>query len=191
MRDGRNRAMAQRTLGGALADINASGTIAGGIDGLPREPSFGVRAEEELRRWWRRSIRRGLRSALRRGPLARMRRWQAALVILSLVLGSGAPAVHSGPAPLDATPPLQTAFLYDRDGRLLAQIRAEENRVVVPLSEVPVLVRHAFIAVEDERFWSHPGVDPIAIMRAVAANARGDREGASTITQQVVKNSTL
>lgn len=179
--------MAQRTLGGALADINASGTIAEGIDGLPREPSFGVRAEEELRRWWRRSIRRGLRSALRRSPLARMRRWQAALVILSLVLASGALAVYYGPASLDATPPLQTAFLYDRDGRLLAQIRAEENRVVVPLSEVPVLVQKAFIAVEDERFWSHPGVDPLAIMRAVGANVRGDREGASTITQQVVK----
>ncbi|MGH2726943.1 MAG: transglycosylase domain-containing protein, partial [Actinomycetota bacterium] len=161
------------------------------IDGLPRESSFGVRAEEELRRWWHRSVRRGIRRALQRGPLSRIRRWQAVLLILTLLLASGALAVYYGPATLDATPPLQTAFLYDRDGRPLAQLRAEENRVVVPLTEIPVLVQQAFIAVEDERFWSHPGIDPLAIIRAVAANARGDREGASTITQQVVKTSNV
>lgn len=179
--------MADRSMGVALADIAASGTTLDGIDGLPREPSFGVRAEEELRRWWRRTLRK----TLGKGLLGRMRRWQAALLIGSLLLVSGGLSVYYGPATLGATPQLQTAFLYDRDGKPLAQVRAEENRVVVPLSAVPVLVRRAFIAVEDERFWSHPGVDPIAIMRAVAANARGDREGASTITQQVVKNSSV
>ncbi|MCI0346219.1 MAG: PBP1A family penicillin-binding protein, partial [Chloroflexi bacterium] len=118
-------------------------------------------------------------------------RWQAALLIVTLLLASGTMAVYYGPATLGATPALQTAFLYDRDGRLLAQLRAEENRVVVPLAAVPVLVRQAFVAVEDERFWSHPGIDPLAIVRAVAANARGDNEGASTITQQVVKTANV
>jgi len=179
--------MADRSLGGALADIAATGTTLDGIDGLPREPSFGVRTEEHLRRWWRRTVVR----KLRRGPFGNLRRWQAALLIGSLLLASAGLSVYYGPATLGATPQLQTAFLYDRDGKPLAQVRGEENRVVVPLSAVPVHVRRAFIAVEDERFWSHPGVDPIAIMRAVAANARGDREGASTITQQVVKNSSV
>ncbi|MEX2557067.1 MAG: PBP1A family penicillin-binding protein [Actinomycetota bacterium] len=179
--------MADRSLGGALADIAAHGTTLDGIDGFPREPSFGVRAEEQIRRWWRRTVVR----KLRRGPFRSMRRWQAALLIGSLLFVSGGLSVYYGPATLGATPQLQTAFLYDRDGRPLAQVRAEENRVVVPLSAVPVHVRQAFIAVEDERFWSHPGVDPIAIARAIAANARGDREGASTITQQVVKNATV
>src|ERR1700752_3068384 len=56
--------MADRSLGGALADIAGRGTTLDGIDGLPREPSFGVRAEEQVRRWWRRT---GVRK-LRRGP---------------------------------------------------------------------------------------------------------------------------
>ena len=179
--------MADRSLGGALADISASRTTIGRVGGVPREPSFGTRVEERFRRWWRRTVRRIFRA----GPLGRLRRWQAAALIGSMVFASAGLAVYFGPATLGATPPLQTAFLYDREGRLLAQVRAEENRVVVPLSAVPKLVREAFIAVEDERFWSHPGVDPIAIARAVAANARGDREGASTITQQVVKNSSV
>ncbi|MGH2785207.1 MAG: transglycosylase domain-containing protein [Actinomycetota bacterium] len=179
--------MTDRTLGGALADISASQTTVEGIDGLPREPSFGLRVEEWWAGWWRRKVRRLLRGT----PFGRMRRWQAALLIATLLLASGSLAVYFGPATLGASPPLQTAFLYARDGRLLAQVRAEENRVVVPLSAIPVQVREAFIAVEDERFWSHPGVDPIAIMRAVAANVGGDREGASTITQQVVKNSSV
>ena len=179
--------MADRTLGGALADISASRTTVDGIDGRPREPSIGLRVEEWWAGWWRRKARRLLRGT----PLGRMRRWQAALLITTLLLASGSLAIYFGPATLGASPPLQTAFLYARDGRLLAQVRAEENRVVVPLSAIPVHVREAFIAVEDERFWSHPGVDPFAILRAVGANLTGDREGASTITQQVVKNSSV
>jgi penicillin-binding protein 1A len=179
--------MSGRTVGGALADISASPTTVDGIDGLPREPSIGLRVEEWWAGWWRRSLRR----TMRRLGLGGLRRWQAALLAVTLFVGSGALAIYYGPATLGATPPLQTAFLYDRNGRLLAQVRAEENRVVVPLESIPVRVRQAFIAVEDERFFSHPGVDPFAIMRAVVANISGDREGASTITQQVVKNSTV
>ena len=179
--------MADRTLGGALADFSASPTTVDGIDGLPREPSLGMRVEEWWAGWWRRKVRRFLRAT----ALGRLRRWQAMLIVASLVVTSGALSVYYGPATLGATPPLQTAFLYARDGRLLAQVRAEENRVVVPIASIPALVREAFIAVEDSRFWSHPGVDPLAIVRAVGANINGDRQGASTITQQVVKNSSV
>jgi penicillin-binding protein 1A len=188
MRETENSGMTDPSMSGALADLSASGTTAEGIDGLPRDPSIGLRVEERMRRWWRRSIRKPFRR-LMRGRLGRLRRWQAALLIATIVLGSGVLAIYYGPASLGATPPLQTAFFYDRDGHLLAQIRPEENRVVVPLSAVPVIVRDAFVAVEDERFWSHPGIDPAAIVRAIFANARGNRQGASTITQQLVKNS--
>jgi penicillin-binding protein 1A len=179
--------MARGSLGGALEDVSASATTLEGIDGLPRDPSIGLRAETQMRRWARRALRR----ILTVGPLGRMRRWQAALLVLSLLLVSAAAGVYFGPASLGSTPELQTAFLFDREGRPLGQIQAEENRVVVPLSSIPKNVRNAFIAVEDQRFWSHPGIDPIAIMRAVVANLRGQHEGGSTITQQLVKNESV
>jgi penicillin-binding protein 1A len=143
-------------------------------------------AEERLRRWGR-----GVARVLGATRLGRLRRWQALVLFISVFCASGALAVYFGPATLTTTPPLQTAFLFDREGKPLGQIRAEENRVVVPLSEIPKFVQQAFIATEDGRFYSHPGVDPLAITRAIFANAKGDREGASTITQQLVKNSTV
>ncbi len=173
--------MVDRSLGRALADPSASVTTADGIDGLPRYPSPSLRAEERLREAFRVFPKR-VRS------ISRMRRWHIALVVMAILLTSGVGVVYYGPASLDATPPLQTAFLFDHDGKALGQIRAEENRVVVPLDTVPKMLQDAFIAVEDARFWSHVGVDPLAIGRAVFANARGRREGASTITQQLVKN---
>ena len=173
--------MVDRSLGRALADPTASVTTAEGIDGLPRYTSPSLRAEERLRDAFRVFPKRVR-------EIGRARRWHVILVVLALLLTSGAAVVYYGPAALDATPPLQTAFLFDRDGNPLGQIRAEENRVVVPLDSMPKLLQDAFVAVEDARFWSHVGVDPLAIGRAVFANARGRREGASTITQQLVKN---
>ena len=178
--------MAGGSFGRALADPSASVTTVDGIDGLPRAPSVPLRTEERMRRWGRRFVR-----ALGAGPLGRLRRWQAALLVMAVFVASGVSAVYFGPATLVGTPPLQTAFLFDKDGRPLGQIRAEENRVVVPLRSIPSNVQEAFIAVEDGRFLSHPGIDPVAIVRAVLANVRGEREGASTITQQLVKNSTV
>jgi penicillin-binding protein 1A len=170
----------------ALADPSASVTTAEGIDGLPRTPSLGLRTEERFRRA---SARLGRMIA--NGPLGRLRRWQAALLVIGVFTASGTIAVYFGPATLAAAPPLQTAFLYDRNGTPIGQIRAEENRVVVPISKIPAYVQDAFIAVEDRRFWSHPGIDPMAIGRAVFANARGDHEGGSTITQQLVKTQSV
>jgi len=178
--------MVDRSLGRALADPSASATTVEGVDGLPREPSISLGFEERLRRWGRRVAR-----VIGATRLGRLRRWQAVLLLIAVFAASGALAVYYGPATLTATPPLQTAFLFDREGRPLGQIRAEENRVVVPLSVIPKFVQEAFIATEDGRFYSHPGIDPIAIVRAIFANAHGDHEGASTITQQLVKNSTV
>src|SRR5438093_980962 len=182
--------MAGRSLVRALADPTASSTTVEGIGGLPRDPSPSLRAEERLRAWGRGSLSRW-RRALAAGPLGRMRRWQAALLIMAIFLTSLGLGVYFGPASLTSTPPLQTAFLYDRDGRFIGQIRAEENRVVVPLDQIPKVVQNAFIAVEDARFWSHAGIDPIAIARSVLAYFCGEHDRASTITQPLVKNETV
>lgn len=66
-----------------------------------------------------------------------------------------------------------------------------EKRRQVPLATIPTRVREAVLAIEDRRFYSHPGVDPIRAVGALITNIRGDRPylvGASTITQQLVKN---
>ncbi len=67
--------------------------------------------------------------------------------------------------------------------------RMDEHRRDVPLSEIPVDLRHAFVAVEDHRFFNHPGVDPIALARAVVRNVRepGTVQGGSTLTQQLAR----
>lgn len=84
-------------------------------------------------------------------------------------------------------PPIVTR-LYAGDGRLMAEF-AQEKRVFVPIDSIPDLVKNAFIAVEDQNFYEHEGVDFMAIAAAAVDNFRhkGSR-GASTITQQVVKN---
>jgi penicillin-binding protein 1A len=73
------------------------------------------------------------------------------------------------------------------DGR--RWFRMDENRRDVPLSEIPAHLQHAFIAIEDHRFYKHPGVDPIALGRAMVRNIRepGSPEGGSTLTQQLAR----
>jgi penicillin-binding protein 1A len=84
-------------------------------------------------------------------------------------------------------PPVATRIFAD-DGTLIAEL-ATERRYIVPLSRVPLHVRQAFLAAEDADFYEHSGVDPVSIARAAFANlrARGVSQGASTITQQLVK----
>ena len=73
------------------------------------------------------------------------------------------------------------------DGR--RWFRLDEQRRDVPLAEIPPHLQHAFVAVEDHRFYRHPGVDPIALGRAVVRNLRdaGTVEGGSTLTQQLAR----
>jgi penicillin-binding protein 1A len=84
----------------------------------------------------------------------------------------------------------QTTFLYDSAGNFVTGLHGEIDRTIIPLSEMPVHLRQAVIAAEDERFYSHMGVSPTAIVRAAWANFRGReiQQGASTITQQYVRN---
>src|SRR5687767_12221738 len=73
------------------------------------------------------------------------------------------------------------------DGR--RWFRMDEHRRDVPLDDIPEHLQHAFIAVEDHRFYAHPGVDPIALGRAVVRNVTspGTVEGGSTLTQQLAR----
>lgn len=88
-------------------------------------------------------------------------------------------------------PPVVTR-VYAGDGRLMAEY-ATEKRVFIPIKSMPPLVIHAFLAAEDKNFYTHPGVDPLSMLRAAVTDAlhygSGRRPvGASTITQQVAKN---
>jgi penicillin-binding protein 1A len=84
--------------------------------------------------------------------------------------------------------PKEPLRIYTADKVLIGEF-GEERRNVVPLSEIPVYLKHAVIAIEDERFYSHRGVDYWGVLRASLANLRGRlSQGASTITMQVARN---
>ena len=86
----------------------------------------------------------------------------------------------------------QASFIYDADGNLLQKLNtAGGNRVSISIDEIPLNMQHAIVAIEDSRFYEHNGVDPQGMLRAlaVAVSTGLERtEGASTITQQLIKN---
>ena len=81
----------------------------------------------------------------------------------------------------------QASEILARDGSLIAEI-GTQLRISVPLRSLPKYVAQAFVAVEDQRFYQHNGVDLVGIAGAIKDNILGDRRGASTITQQLVGN---
>jgi len=90
-------------------------------------------------------------------------------------------------------PPVMTR-IHSADGQLMGEF-AKERRLYIPIQAVPDRVKAAFLSAEDKNFYTHHGVDPVALTRAVVTNAENilsgsDRRmvGASTITQQVAKN---
>ena len=92
----------------------------------------------------------------------------------------------------DIVPPASSQ-IYDINGNEIANIHAAENRMPVSINDIPKNLQNAFVAVEDNRFYDHAGIDPRGIVRAVWANIRGRTvtEGGSTITQQLAKNAYL
>lgn len=92
----------------------------------------------------------------------------------------------------DIVPPASSQ-IYDIHGNEIANIHAAENRRPIGINEIPKNLQNAFIAVEDNRFYDHIGIDPRGIVRAIWANIRGRTvtEGGSTITQQLAKNAYL
>ncbi|MBO3094674.1 penicillin-binding protein [Cellulomonas dongxiuzhuiae] len=91
------------------------------------------------------------------------------------------------PSELEQQPLPEKSEILAADGTLLATFFVQ-NRVVVPLSEIAPIMQQAVIAVEDRRFYEHSGVDPASMLRAAVSSGLGDKQGASTLTQQYVKN---
>ena len=94
----------------------------------------------------------------------------------------------------DLVPTGYTSFIRDQNGTVIQELSTgESNRIYVDINEIPTHVKDAFVAIEDQRFYEHNGVDLRGIFRAVFVNLkeRNLSEGASTITQQVIKNNIL
>ncbi|SFE34676.1 PBP1A family penicillin-binding protein [Alteribacillus iranensis] len=120
------------------------------------------------------------------------------LIALVLLMGAGiagAAIIISGAPPLDPDELVfsQAAEIYDQNDEEVTRLQSSENRDLVDIDNVPEHAKAAFVAVEDVRFYDHFGIDIKRLFGAVAANFTEGfgAEGASTITQQVVKNAFL
>lgn len=101
--------------------------------------------------------------------------------------GQGAAAPADSTAPWRIVRPPQSSLVLARDGSLIGEIGAQ-FRTSIPLASLPAHVPQAFIAIEDQRFYQHDGVDLVGIAGALRDAVRGNPRGASTITQQLVGN---
>ncbi len=94
----------------------------------------------------------------------------------------------------DLVPEGYTSFIYNQNGEVIQELSTgDANRIYVEIDQIPKHVQNAFIAIEDERFLEHNGIDMRGIFRAIFVNLQSGNmsEGASTITQQVIKNNIL
>jgi penicillin-binding protein 1A len=112
----------------------------------------------------------------------------AAVLAVGLVVVLAYPQLPSLEA-LTAYQPKIPLRIYSAEGVLIGEF-GEERRSFVAITEVPQQLKNAIIAAEDERFYEHPGIDYVGVLRAAWANlvAGGRRQGASTITMQVARN---
>ena len=89
-------------------------------------------------------------------------------------------------------PTKYASFVYDADGDQIQQLNeAQSNRIHVAIEDIPEDMQHAIVAIEDSRFYEHHGIDPQGILRAAVVTLTSgfqETEGASTITQQLIKN---
>ena len=125
------------------------------------------------------------------------------LILLILILGLAGVGAVVGVAKgyMETAPSLdlaaiddqaQTSFIYDANGTLITEYKGSENRIMVSIDTMPLSLQHAFVAVEDARFYTHNGIDIKRIVGAFVANfVTGSQQGGSTITQQLIKNTLL
>ncbi len=140
-----------------------------------------------------RAPRKKKRGGGRRSGFGRVIYWGAVLALWGLIAGIGTlvwigihlPPIQSLEIP--KRPP--SVLILGVNGATLAT-RGDMGGAAVPLAELPAYVPNAFVAVEDRRFYSHHGIDPLGIARALIADVlrRGASQGGSTITQQLAKN---
>jgi len=113
---------------------------------------------------------------------------------VSLLVPVLLPATATAQAPRRAVeawqivPQPQSSQILARDGSLIGEV-GTHLRTSVPIRSLPRYVPQAFIAIEDQRFYQHDGVDMVGIAGAIKDNILGDRRGASTITQLLVPRS--
>lgn len=128
-----------------------------------------------------------------RTPLQRLLYWTAVVGVWGLIFLVVLFAVFARDLPdtsalyeIDRQPSIT---YLDRNGALIA-VRGTQQAPPADLAALPDYVPAAFVAIEDRRFWHHPGFDPVGMFRAAAANMRAGRvvQGGSTITQQLAKN---
>ena len=117
----------------------------------------------------------------------------AIVFLIAAIAGSGLIYYFSKDLPDTAQlrnyePPVTTR-MHANDGSILAEY-SRERRLFLPIAAIPQLVKQAFISAEDKNFYTHTGIDPEGVARALTVLAQGGRhvQGASTITQQVAKN---
>ena len=130
--------------------------------------------------------------------IGKLFRWTFWLGVLGLLAGAGYlvwlywQIGHRIEPLVDFNPP-RTTQIFDRNGALIANVFAKEHRLYVPYKEIPGRVIEALVAIEDTRFFEHHGVNPEAIFRAVIKDIKARRlvEGASTLTQQLIKSTLL
>ncbi|MDU3190389.1 penicillin-binding protein 1A [Veillonella parvula] len=122
--------------------------------------------------------------------------WICTLLFILIVAGGGCgfiSATLSNLPDVSNVRPSASSQIYDVHGNLITTVHSTENRLPVPLKDVPKDLQNAFVATEDSRFYTHHGIDPIGILRAVWVNIvhSGVSEGGSTITQQLARNAFL
>jgi penicillin-binding protein 1A len=128
-----------------------------------------------------------------RSARVRRRRRQAVLwFIVAVLVGTVTFGAGLLAAPVDYSfqpEPPQAVLLLDSHGRVFATIRSPQSEEPVTFKQIPQVMKDAIVAAEDERFFDHKGVDPLALVRAVWRDVTGTKlQGGSTITQQYVKN---
>ena len=128
----------------------------------------------------------------RSAQLRRRRRQVVFWLVVAVVAGTGTFAAGLLAAPVDYSfqpEAPQAVLLLDSQGRPFATIRSPQNEEPVTSEQIPQVMKDAIVAAEDERFFAHKGVDPLAAVRAMWRDVTGAKlQGGSTITQQYVKN---
>jgi membrane peptidoglycan carboxypeptidase len=106
---------------------------------------------------------------------------------VGLAVGNAAGKFLDTTCTLQESKPPEPTTIYARDGKTVIARLFKQDRVPVPLSEIPKYLQQALVATEDRRFYSHHGVDLRGLIRSAVSTGSGDTQGGSTLTMQYVK----